>query len=94
MLVGKLTATTEDNIYFCLSRQRLNAGQRDRANATGLSALWLDVDVEPDDPNKYSNAGGSHHGDLRVLRLLEIPYPSIIVWRGGGLHCYWLSDRS
>jgi hypothetical protein len=42
-LVDQLVPT-ESEIYFCLSK---HIGSRSRQNATGMNAVWADVDVKP-----------------------------------------------
>lgn len=83
----------EDNIYFCLSRQELNGGQRSREHALALACAFCDVDIDPNDPNKYSTLAEAVASVLYFCQLVGIPEPSIIVITGGGIHCYWLSDR-
>ena len=92
-VVAALMATTQSNIYFCLSRQRLNAGKRSRVNALAVQALWFDIDVDPKDSNKYSTLAEAIAAVLRFCQATSIPYPSWSVGSGGGLHTYWLSDR-
>jgi hypothetical protein len=83
----------QNDIYFCLSAQRLNSGQRSLKNSFAVASLWTDLDVDPDDPKKYPSVEEAVASLLHFCQLLEIPYPSIIVLSGGGVHAYWLSDR-
>jgi AAA domain len=91
--VAELQTGPHANIYFCLSRQRLNSGQRSRKNAMALQCVWADVDVDPDDPRKYPSLPEAIAALLRCCVQLGIPRPSLLVASGGGLHAYWLSDR-
>lgn len=84
---------TEQDVYFCLSSQRLNSGKRGRTNAVGVSSAWMDVDIDPDDDSKYSTVEEALAAVFGFCTLLGIPRPSIIVKSGGGIHVYWLSDR-
>lgn len=92
-IVNECKKKGQFDIYFCLSRQKMKTGHRSRDNATALQSVWLDVDIAPDDPNKYSTPAEAIASVLFFCKLLEIPPPSLIVLSGGGLHCYWLSDR-
>jgi hypothetical protein len=92
-VVDEFKRLHEDNIYFCLSRQERNGGQRSREHATALYCVWFDVDIDPNDPTKYSTLAEAVASVLYFCQLVGIPEPSIIVITGGGIHCYWLSDR-
>jgi hypothetical protein len=82
------------NIYFCLSRQKLNAGHRDRDNALALCSVWMDLDIDPDNPKKYATIEEALANLFLFCDQLGIPRPSILVASGHGLHAYWLSDRT
>ena len=82
------------NIYFCLSQQRMNSGLRNRANAMAFMALWMDIDVDPNDPKKFATLGEALAELLLFCDNHKIPRPSAIVATGGGLHAYWFSDRA
>ncbi len=79
---------TQANIYFCLSSQKLNSGRRSRKNAIALRALWVDIDIDPDDPKKYSTLAEAAANLLWFCDQLGIPRPSFLVASGGGLHAY------
>lgn len=88
-LVAELKANTKHNIYYCISHQSLNSGQRDRAHAMGLVCLPMDTDIGKHYPTMAEAVAAifwfcDHAG---------IPRPSMMVASGGGLHVYWLSDR-
>ena len=89
--VKKLQA--EHNVYFCLSQQRENNGSRSRNGATALCSAWMDVDVDPNNPKKYSSIPEAIDAVLKFCRKVGLPPPSIMVASGGGLHCYWVSIR-
>jgi hypothetical protein len=91
--VEDLKAKDLYDIYFCLSTQSENRGTRSRKNARALRSLWVDLDVDPDNPKKYPTVKAAFEELINFCRLLEIPLPSFVVRSGGGLHAYWVSDR-
>ena len=92
--IAELRQQGNCNIYFCLSQQRFNGGKRSRAGATGMNSVWADADVNPDDPRCYSRMAEAIADFLRFCLQMGIPKPSIMVKSGGGLHVYWLSNRT
>jgi hypothetical protein len=58
-----------------------------------LSSAWADLDVDPNDPNKYGTIEEAIADLFYFCQLAEIPRPSIIVVSGSGIHAYWLSDE-
>ena len=92
--MAQLKAGAPANIYFCLSRQKLNRGHRDRKNALALQALWFDIDVDPKNPKKYRTISEAIAALFRFCAALGLPRPAFIIVTGGGIHAYWLSDRS
>jgi RecA-family ATPase len=93
-VITNLLAGPPANIYFCLSSQRLNSGKRSRKNAIAFQCVWVDIDVDPDDPKKYASLAEAIAAVFWFCDQLGIPRPSILVASGGGLHAYWLSDRT
>jgi hypothetical protein len=91
------------DVWFCTSRQRdaaLNTkgkpkALRRHANAMDLKAIWIDVDVKPNDTT------GKHYTTMKeawdaicAFRVkVGLPQFSAVVNSGGGLHLYWVSDR-
>jgi Domain of unknown function (DUF927) len=92
--VERLSQIPMLDIYFCLSRQQLNSGERSRKNARGFKCLFLDADVDPGNPNKYQTQAEALIAIFKFCDAVGIPRPSIVVASGGGLHAYWLSDHS
>jgi Domain of unknown function (DUF927) len=84
--------TQPNNVFFCLSCQRENGGKRSKENAKSVRSLWVDLDVDPDDPNKYPSVAEAIADLFTFCLLLEIPRPSVVVLSGGGVHAYWISD--
>ena len=93
VLISELKAKTEFNIYFCISRQRVGYGKRNRNNALGLVCIPIDLDIKPDSPNHYPTLAEAIASLLWFCDKVGIPRPSILVASGGGLHGYWLSNR-
>lgn len=92
-LVAELKATTRHNIYFCISHQSLNSGQRDRAHATGLVCLPMDLDVKPGSDKHYQTVAEALAALFTFCDETGIPRPALVVVTGGGVHAYWLSNR-
>jgi hypothetical protein len=92
-LIDDLKTRLQHDIYFCLSAQKLNTGQRLGENALAFNALWADLDVDPADPNKYASIEEALADLFVFCDALKLPRPSIIVASGHGIHAYWLSDR-
>ena len=91
-VVAELQAGPPANIYFCLSRQRLNNGSRSGDNALAFRCVWVDVDVDPENEKKYSSLAEAVAAVLRFCLKVGLPPPSFMVASGTGLHAYWLSD--
>ena len=80
-------------IYFCISSQRIS-GERRRENASYLCCAAIDMDVRPGDPLKYQSIEEAVDALVEFCTKLRIPKPSIVVYSGGGLHVYWLSNKA
>jgi Domain of unknown function (DUF927) len=93
-VVADVKAPNCNNVFFCTSVQRENGGSRRARNALASCILFTDSDVDPDDPKKYPSLDHAIADILHFCQLLGIPKPSIMVASGGGLHCYWLSDKT
>jgi Domain of unknown function (DUF927) len=91
--VTDLADKTQDNIYYCISHQSQNNGQRDREHAMGLVCLPMDSDIKPGSPKHYHSIPEAIVAIFEFCLLVGIPRPSLMVVTGGGLHVYWLSDR-
>ena len=89
-----LKSAADADIFFCLSSQSDSTGKRSRANALGVSALWVDIDVKPDKPECYSTLEEALKQLYYFCALLEIPDPSVVIKSGGGIHAYWYSDHT
>ena len=101
---GASKPTVMKDIYFCLSQQSKTKPPKDPAgneramrhadDALALRAIWFDIDVKPDKPEK------AYVSKKEVLSALNkfcadanVPPPTAGVFSGGGLHAYWISDR-
>lgn len=89
------------DVWFCTSLQsttgKTKAGKpkaQKHANAALRSkAIWIDIDVGPNDPKKYPDHPTAW-GEFTTLRkTLGLPPPSAVINTGGGLHVYWISDK-
>src|SRR5262245_48548103 len=90
-VVADAMAPQRNNIFFCLSCQTENKGTRSKANALSVRALWMDMDVDPNNPEKYPSIEEAIADLFYFCQLLEIPRPSWVVASGGGVHAYWVS---
>jgi hypothetical protein len=87
------------DLYYCLSTQAQTGksvngrvmAHRNHENVAALKAIWLDIDVK---------ATEGYPTVVEALDALEIfcvkaqlPPPTALVFSGGGLHVYWISDK-
>lgn len=91
-------STQFKDMWFCTSLQS-KAGvnskgkpkaERKKANAMGLKAIWVDIDVD-DDPKHYHTVNEALTAILTFQVKVGLPAPSAIVFSGGGIHVYWIS---
>src|SRR5262245_26897013 len=80
------------NIYFCLSRQKLKGGTRKQEHAIDLKAIWLDIDVKPP-PKGYPTFHEALVALANFIKHYHLPSPTAVVLSGSGMHVYWISDR-
>ena len=92
--VEDLKSKTDFNIYFCVSLQRLNGGHRDREHAMYLVCIPMDMDIKSNSDKHYSSMAEAIASLFWFCDQAGIPRPSMLVFSGGGLHAYWLSDRA
>lgn len=86
-------------IYFCLSTQsttgKLIRGNpiavRAKASVIHYKAIWIDVDVK--EGKGYATLEEALDAIFRFVADAGLPTPSAIVYSGGGVHVYWISDR-
>jgi hypothetical protein len=88
------------DIYFCLSIQsqcgKSKSGKpaaiRRGEFATGLKAVWADVDVK--EGTGYASTKEAIIALDKFCKASGLPLPTAIVFSGsGGMHLYWISDR-
>lgn len=82
-----------ENVYYGVGIRKEQLSEHQRGSNKDISYLpgiWLEVDI----------TGGVHASeslpDLQQAKtILNTPglEPSIVIFSGGGLHCYWLFDR-
>lgn len=88
------------NVWVCMSQQSECAKKangkpkavRKAANATWLKAIWIDCDVKPGDPEHYHTMTEAFDALDAFRDKVGLPFPSMTVNSGGGLHVYWISD--
>ena len=92
-------STYARDIYFCLSRQQnlkvINGrayALRNHLNTASLKAIWADIDVKLP-PKGYATLLEALQAVKAFVEVAQIPLASALVGSGGGLHCYWISDR-
>lgn len=91
-------------VWFCTSSQRsagTNAKGKPKAirlhqNVLAVKALWVDIDVKPDDTTgKHYTTPQDAWAAIRAFReKVGMPPISAAVNSGGGLHIYWISDKA
>lgn len=94
-------------IYYCLSTQARTGGtakngtpkaHRHADQAIAFKAIWLDVDIGSDGhghpENGYATCDEAVEGVAAFREAASLPAPTAIVNSGGGLHLYWVSNRS
>lgn len=94
--VGKPSIYKE--IFFCLSTQKSTGktvhgratAHRHASQALFLKALWLDVDVKAE--KGYGTRSEAVASIFKFCKDANLPPPSAIVYSGGGVHTYWISD--
>ena len=82
------------HLYFCLSRQRIQNNRTKKA-ALAFRSIYIDIDLKknPDD-DRYETVDEAVPVVFDFCIAVGIPFPSIMVFSGGGLHLYWCSDRT
>jgi hypothetical protein len=71
--------------YFCVGTLKDATKARNKENVAEISFLWADVD--------FKDIGDSRADVERKLSNLKYP-PSVTVFTGHGIHCYWLLTES
>jgi hypothetical protein len=90
------------DIYMCMSRQEKtrtnNRGQivaaKSKLGALALRTLWLEIDVKPGQTDTYATFQEAVVGLHKFIKSANMPPASALVQSGGGLHCYFFSDRA
>jgi hypothetical protein len=52
--------------------------------------LYLDLDIDPNEPSKYASLDAAKAGFLFLLQELQMPSPTYVIRTGYGLHMYWV----
>lgn len=74
----------------------LSPDNRKASNASGASALWLDLDCSPEKGQEgkgYLTKVDAFRGLMAFCQETRLPNPTHIVDSGGGLHVYWVFTR-
>lgn len=75
----------------------LSPDNRKASNATGACALWLDIDCGTDKAaagKGYRSKAEAFGSLIEFCKKTGLPNPTHIVDSGGGLHVYWVFDRT
>jgi hypothetical protein len=94
------TTTQFKDVWFCTSLQsamkKNTKGKpkavRFAANALKLKAIWVDLDVGPNDPKKYPTIEEALKTIILFREKVSLPPFSAIVFSGSRIHVYWISD--
>src|SRR5690242_18528045 len=89
---------TFKEVYFCLSTQKTTGrvvhgsaiAHRHASQALFLKALWIDIDVKPE--KGYATIDEAMDALTAFVQQANLPVPSAIVYSGGGIHVYWISE--
>ena len=90
---------TYKDIYFCLSTQSVTGklihghetAFRNAKTALSLKAIWIDVDVKKD--KGYATILEALDAIQAFRVAAALPPVSALVFSGGGVHVYWISDK-
>jgi hypothetical protein len=94
-LGGQYAAEGFDVYHACA--EFLLPNNRTANNAKGACALWLDLDCGSDKVSAgkgYLTKVDAFLGVMAFCQKTQLPNPTHIVDSGGGLHVYWVFDRT
>lgn len=91
---------TYKEVFFCLSTQaetgkvihNRTTAHRHASKALALKSIWLDVDVKAP-PKGYLDIKEALTAINEFVKQADLPPPSALVFSGGGVHVYWISDK-
>ena len=86
------------DLYFCLSTQVKTGKEsngrvmahRNHENVAAFKSVWIDVDVKPEG---YPTVEEALAALKDFCRKAQLPPPTALVFSGGGIHAYWISDK-
>jgi hypothetical protein len=91
-LAWRINTLTDTHVYYALGGFKHGAIQeysgRKQDNVEYLRAFWMDIDVERDNPKKYSTKSAAGAAVASFVAALGLPEPLVVV-SGSGLHAYW-----
>jgi hypothetical protein len=95
-MVDRITSLNDEAIYFALAGFKSHSvnefSGRLQSNVEYLRAFWFDIDVEENNPKKYSKKSIAAAALGEFINEYGLPEPLIVV-SGGGLHVYWPLDE-
>jgi hypothetical protein len=94
------TTANNKDVWFCTSLQSESGvnkrgnliGKRSAQNALLQKSIWIDMDVGANDPKKYPTVEAALAAVIQFQKDVGLPQPSSIVFSGGGIHVYWISN--
>lgn len=86
-------ASYKEVIYKEGKNGRQYPAGRTQDNVSKVKALWLDLDVKPDNPAAYASKKEAVQDVARFVRDVGFPQP-LVVDSGNGVHIYWPFDKA
>lgn len=74
--------------FYACSSYPLGCDKRTKEKALFMKSFWGDIDVDPEDPEKYATQEEAIRDLLRWCKLRGLPWPTIVS-SGYGIHFYW-----
>lgn len=95
-MADHITSLNKKAIYFALAGFKSNSintfSGRSQSNVENLRSFWFDIDVEENNPKKYSTIKIAAIELGKFIDSFNLPEP-LTVRSGGGLHVYWPLDQ-
>ena len=74
--------------FYACSSYPLGCDKRTKEKALFMKSFWGDLDVDPENPEKYATQEEAVRDLLRWCKLRGLPWPTIVS-SGYGVHFYW-----
>ena len=81
-----------ETIWFAFASYDTEAGGRTQANVLRLKSFLHDIDVGPNDPNKYATQDEAWEALVKLADDGVVPVPTFVVNSGNGYHPWWLPE--